>query len=262
MPVVGRHVPVIADERVEIDFGTGALKITPGHDPIDFDIGRDHDLPVLTIVGPDGRMTAEGFEGLDAGRGRRARRRVADASTTSSRSASTTGTRSAPASAATRGSSRSSRRSGGARWTSSRAPAIEALQARARRLPPGEPAPLRDRVARAGARLVRLAPAVVGPPDPDLDVSRRPPDVHVAGARRVRGVRLDRARARPRRARHVVLVGAVAVRDARLAARDAGARALLPGRRQRHGARDHPPLGEPDDLLRPVPARRDPVHAT
>ncbi len=44
VPVIGRHVPVIADERVELAFGTGALKVTPGHDPIDFEIGRDHDL--------------------------------------------------------------------------------------------------------------------------------------------------------------------------------------------------------------------------
>ena len=64
VPVVGRRVPVIADERVEIEFGSGALKITPGHDPKDFDIGRDHDLPTLTVIGPDGRVTAEGFEGL------------------------------------------------------------------------------------------------------------------------------------------------------------------------------------------------------
>ena len=64
VPVVGRHVPVIADERVEPDFGSGALKITPGHDPLDFDIGRDHGLETLTVIGPDGRLTAEGFEGL------------------------------------------------------------------------------------------------------------------------------------------------------------------------------------------------------
>ena len=64
VPVVGRRVPVIADDRVEIDFGSGALKITPGHDPTDFEIGRDHDLPTLTVIGPDGRMTAEGFEGM------------------------------------------------------------------------------------------------------------------------------------------------------------------------------------------------------
>src|SRR5689334_774739 len=53
VPVVGRHVPVIADARVETGFGSGALKITPGHDPTDFDIGRDHDLPTLTVIGPD-----------------------------------------------------------------------------------------------------------------------------------------------------------------------------------------------------------------
>jgi valyl-tRNA synthetase len=64
VPVVERHVPVIADERVEIAFGSGALKITPGHDPTDFEIGRDHNLPTLTVIGPDGRLTAEGFEGL------------------------------------------------------------------------------------------------------------------------------------------------------------------------------------------------------
>jgi len=64
VPVVGRRVPVIADERVEPGFGTGALKVTPGHDPMDFEIGRDHGLPELTVIGPDGLMTAEGFEGL------------------------------------------------------------------------------------------------------------------------------------------------------------------------------------------------------
>ena len=56
VPWVERRVPVIADERVEIDFGTGALKVTPGHDPKDYEIGRDHGLPELTVIGPDGRM--------------------------------------------------------------------------------------------------------------------------------------------------------------------------------------------------------------
>jgi valyl-tRNA synthetase len=59
VPVVNRAVPVIADERVEPEFGTGALKITPGHDPIDFEIGRDHGLPELTVIGFDGRMTGD-----------------------------------------------------------------------------------------------------------------------------------------------------------------------------------------------------------
>jgi valyl-tRNA synthetase len=56
VPYVERAVPVIADERVEPEFGTGALKITPGHDPTDFEIGRDHGLEIITVIGPDGRM--------------------------------------------------------------------------------------------------------------------------------------------------------------------------------------------------------------
>jgi len=56
VPFVERRVPIIADERVEPGFGTGALKITPGHDPKDFDIGRDHGLPEPMAIAPDGRM--------------------------------------------------------------------------------------------------------------------------------------------------------------------------------------------------------------
>ncbi len=65
VPVVERRVPVVADARVDPAFGTGAVKVTPGHDPMDFDIGRDHGLETLTVIGPDGRMVAEGFEGLE-----------------------------------------------------------------------------------------------------------------------------------------------------------------------------------------------------
>jgi valyl-tRNA synthetase len=59
VPVVERRVPVIADERVDPDFGTGALKITPAHDPTDFEIGRDHGLPEPAVIGFDGRMTGD-----------------------------------------------------------------------------------------------------------------------------------------------------------------------------------------------------------
>jgi valyl-tRNA synthetase len=59
VPFVERHVPVIADERVDPEFGTGALKVTPGHDPTDFEIGRAHELPEVTVLAPDGRMNAE-----------------------------------------------------------------------------------------------------------------------------------------------------------------------------------------------------------
>jgi valyl-tRNA synthetase len=56
VPYVERRVPVIADERVEREFGTGALKVTPGHDPLDYEIGRDHGLPEITAIAADGRM--------------------------------------------------------------------------------------------------------------------------------------------------------------------------------------------------------------
>ncbi len=68
LPLVGRELPIIADAYVKTDFGTGCLKITPGHDPNDFEIGRRHGLPELSVIGEDGRMTAEAgeFAGLEA----------------------------------------------------------------------------------------------------------------------------------------------------------------------------------------------------
>ncbi len=59
LPLVGRRLPIIADEHVEVGFGTGALKITPGHDINDFEIGRAHGLEELSVIGEDGRMTAD-----------------------------------------------------------------------------------------------------------------------------------------------------------------------------------------------------------
>src|SRR3954452_17752594 len=59
LPLVGRRLPIIADEYVKTDFGTGALKITPGHDPNDFEIGRKHGLGEVTVIGEDGRMNQE-----------------------------------------------------------------------------------------------------------------------------------------------------------------------------------------------------------
>jgi len=64
VPWTERRAPVIADERVDREFGTGALKVTPGHDPTDFEIGRAHDLPKPSCIGPDGLVTAAGLEGL------------------------------------------------------------------------------------------------------------------------------------------------------------------------------------------------------
>jgi valyl-tRNA synthetase len=66
LPLLGRELAVLADERVDPDFGTGALKITPAHDLTDFDIGRDHQLATVQAIGPDGRITVEGgpYSGL------------------------------------------------------------------------------------------------------------------------------------------------------------------------------------------------------
>ncbi|MBX6377742.1 MAG: valine--tRNA ligase [Clostridia bacterium] len=67
LPLVGREIPVVADAAVDPAFGTGAVKVTPAHDPTDFEIGRRHDLPSVQVIGEDGRMTAEAgpYAGLD-----------------------------------------------------------------------------------------------------------------------------------------------------------------------------------------------------
>jgi valyl-tRNA synthetase len=66
LPLTGRRIPIVADKHVDPEFGTGAVKVTPAHDPNDFEIGRRHDLPMLTIMDERGVITAHGpFEGLD-----------------------------------------------------------------------------------------------------------------------------------------------------------------------------------------------------
>ena len=66
VPLVDREVPIIADEYVDIAFGTGALKITPGHDPNDWEIGRRHGLAAISVITQDGRMNEEAgeFQGM------------------------------------------------------------------------------------------------------------------------------------------------------------------------------------------------------
>jgi len=68
LPLVGRKLPLVGDEAVEKDFGTGALKVTPGHDPMDYDLGQRHGLEVINGMHPDGRMNVPGlaYDGLPA----------------------------------------------------------------------------------------------------------------------------------------------------------------------------------------------------
>ena len=67
LPLMNRHIPVIGDPYVDLKFGTGALKITPAHDPNDFEIGQKHNLALVKVIGEDGTMTEEAgqYQGLD-----------------------------------------------------------------------------------------------------------------------------------------------------------------------------------------------------
>ena len=68
-----RSISVVGDEAIEPEFGTGALKVTPGHDPVDFDIGLRHDLPIINIIGLDGNITDAGgkYAGMERFQARR-----------------------------------------------------------------------------------------------------------------------------------------------------------------------------------------------
>ena len=75
LPLVGRRLPIVGDRAVEKHFGTGALKVTPGHDPMDYDIGQRHSLEIISAMNLDGTMNVPGlsYDGLPA---LEARRRV------------------------------------------------------------------------------------------------------------------------------------------------------------------------------------------
>ncbi|MDR1410116.1 MAG: valine--tRNA ligase [Oscillospiraceae bacterium] len=62
LPLVGREIPIVADEYVERGFGTGIVKITPAHDPNDFEVGRRHNLPIINVMNDDGTMNGEAGE--------------------------------------------------------------------------------------------------------------------------------------------------------------------------------------------------------
>ena len=74
IPLVGREIPVIADEYVETDFGTGVVKITPAHDPNDFEVGRRHDLPIINVMTPDAKIVDDypKYAGMDRYEARKA----------------------------------------------------------------------------------------------------------------------------------------------------------------------------------------------
>ncbi|MDT0172570.1 valine--tRNA ligase [Exiguobacterium sp. BRG2] len=67
LPIVGREIPIVADEYVDMEFGTGVVKITPAHDPNDFEVGNRHELPRVLVMNEDGAMNenAGKYEGMD-----------------------------------------------------------------------------------------------------------------------------------------------------------------------------------------------------
>ena len=67
LPIVNKAIPVVEDDYVDMEFGTGVVKITPGHDPNDFEVGKRHNLPIVNILNDDATVNANGgkYEGLD-----------------------------------------------------------------------------------------------------------------------------------------------------------------------------------------------------
>ena len=170
LPLVGRMIPVVADEHVDPAFGTGALKITPAHDPNDFEIGRRHGLPMPTIMDETGHIAGSGteFDGLDRFAARaavkealRAQGRIVAEKRAPAqrrpRPARQVRAHRAAAVAAVVRQGRAAGQGGGRRGAQRR-----------RRGPPQGAGAALVRLGRQHARLVHLPAALVGPPHPGL----------------------------------------------------------------------------------------------
>ena len=199
LPLVGRRLPVIADEYVKPEFGTGALKITPGHDPNDFEIGRRHGLEEITVIGEDGRMTeaAGRFAGLTVDEAQRGGGRGARAGGPDRASRSPTRTRCRSRTAPGERIEPLISLQWFMRMDELAAPAIEAVRVGTHQLPSRALGAGLPRLAREHPALVHLAPAVVGAPAAGLVLRRLRGDLRrhaAAGA-----LRHLRRRAAPRR---------------------------------------------------------------
>lgn len=77
LPIVNKEIPIVADSYVDKEFGTGAVKITPAHDPNDFEVGKRHNLEEINILNDDGTINENGgkFEGMDRYDARKANRK-------------------------------------------------------------------------------------------------------------------------------------------------------------------------------------------
>ncbi len=211
LPLTERELEIIADDYVKLDFGSGALKVTPAHDPNDFEIGRRHGLEELTVIGEDGRMTelAGRFAGLKAAEAQQ--QVVAALREQGLLRGEQPYLHSVPF----------SHRSGeriepliSLQWFMNMEqlapPAIEAVNDGRVSIHPAQPGEALHRLAGADSAVVYLTPALVGSPASGLVSGRR--DLGWDG-----GAAGGRLGARGGRARYLVQLGAVAVRDAWLA---------------------------------------------
>ena len=217
LPLVGRKLPIVADEYVELGFGTGAVKMTPCHDPNDYEVGLRHDLEQVQCIDEDAKICNGGkYDGLDRYEARKAI--VADLeeqgylvkvepyshNVCEDEAAGEEGHR---------------RRQGRAHQVRARALHQDLSQLDGER-----------------ARLVHLPPALVGPPDPRLVLRRLRRDHGLPYRRdRVRPLRQQEHHPRGGRARHLVFLRALALLHDGLAGQDARARLLVPDHGHGHG---------------------------
>ncbi len=250
LPIVERAIPVIADAAVERGFGTGAVKVTPAHDPTDYEIGRRHDLAMPTVIDFDGTLVRAGLAlrrsrgearadrragGADgavrrarplrcapparrrSARVRRARRGRAVSHDDSGQLALGRGDRAA-ALAAMVGAHRAARRAG-----------ARGVSRRAHPLRPGALRPHVRRDAGEHPRLEHLAASVVGASAPGV--------VHAGRRRRRRARRRRGAAHRARAVRYRPACGAIPIRSTRGSPRDCGRSRSWAGRSRRPSSR-------------------------
>src|SRR6202162_1101669 len=243
LPLVGRKLPIVADAAVEREFGTGAIKVTPAHDPLDNEIGERHQLPMPSVIGIDGKMTAEvpeAYQNLDRFDARKAVVRDLE-------------------------------KQGLIVKTEPRRHTVPVSSRSGAVVEPRRPHPLRPRtfrpdlrsVAREHSRLERFAPGLVGPPASGVV---RPEGRNDRRRERRRSLRARPARARhhatharTRYARHLVFQRTLAVLDSRLAREDARIRTLVSQSGHGHEPRHHLLVGRADGDARHEVRRRHPV---
>ena len=230
LPVLGRRIPVVADEAVDPEFGTGALKVTPGHDPSDFEIGQRHGLPIVNVMNLDGTMNeaAGPYQGQD-----RFECRVKIVEQLEQERSAGSGVEPNPhAVGHCDRCDEVVEPLVSAQWyvrmEPLARPAREAVRDGRIRIVPGA---FRQGLLQLDGRhpgLVRKPPALVGPPHSGLVLRRlRSGDRRNGGPVSLSEVPIDGVGAGPGRAGHLVLVRPVDALDAGLARRDGGPGLLL-----------------------------------